>query len=374
MSRNRTSLTSQVQHRRFVTATATLFVLGAAMTAKTTDAFVCNAAGTRSHHHVASSTTSSLHYSPMPDIADMKAGDMKHELESYGIPTNTMFDKRDFEAALLDARRDYEQTLKDCMGNTPFSGSPKKKKYNAEGYEESENDFTSVDTSTDSFTNKSGSSQQKKKTIPYDRTNPSHFHERERMWDIGSDYKHADPDTSPFDPTQARSHYHPRDPYYRQSQGNRGAHVGVGVETDPLFAHEEQYAYAGGPRPGRGPPPPPPPHAHDYGRERRHHGAPPPPPPNADRRPREPQYNDPAVQMKYHQALQESYCMKVEDLQKELNGRGISTKYCFTLRDFCIEYAKALAEGKTSSNIKDDDYDPSYRDVVMEPYDPTSFF
>jgi hypothetical protein len=51
----------------------------------------------------------------MPDITTMKAGDMRLELESYGINTKTMFDKRDFELALLEARRDYKQTLQDCV-------------------------------------------------------------------------------------------------------------------------------------------------------------------------------------------------------------------------------------------------------------------
>ena len=79
--------------------------------------------------------------------------------------------------------------------------------------------------------------------------------------------------------------------------------------------------------------------------------------------------------MKYHAALEQSYTMKVEDLQRELNERGISTKYCMVLADFCVEYAKAVAEGKEkNSSVHDDDYDPSYRDVVMEPYDPNKFF
>lgn len=84
--------------------------------------------------------------------------------------------------------------------------------------------------------------------------------------------------------------------------------------------------------------------------------------------------------MKYHQALEASYSLKVDELQKELNDRGISTKYCMVLADFCIEYAKAIAEGmekkqQVDLDLDDDeDYDPSYRDVVMEPYDPNKFF
>ncbi|KAL3918654.1 MAG: hypothetical protein SGILL_004134 [Bacillariaceae sp.] len=368
---------SSSNNRRF--AMATLVLGAAAMTVKPAEAFVCPRTTTVSAS--VKTTSSSLKYSPMPDVSGMKAGDMKHELESYGIPTNTMFDKRDFEDALLSARRDYEQTLKDCMSSTPFSGSPKKskpKKYNSDGYEESENDFTSVDTSTDSFTNANSSYQDKKKTIPYDRSNPSHFHERERMWDIGSDYTHGNHkkvNVDPFDPTQARSHYHPRDPYYQQGGGNGSGSSssssfhgrGAGVETDPLFAHEEQYAYAGG-NPHRGPghyqEAPPRQHVHRHG----------PPPPHGNRRQHSPEYSDPAVQMKYQAALEGSYKMTVSDLQKELNERGISTKYCFSMQDFCVEYAKAMAEEKNSDSIQEDDYDPSYRDVVMEPYDASNAF
>jgi hypothetical protein len=356
---------SHQQHYRrtnFIVLTTSLFVLSAAVMVvlpTSSEAFVNTACPT--------ARPSALHYSPMPDVADMRAAEMKTELESYGINTKTMFDKRDFEEALLNARRDYEQTLKDCMSNTPFSGSKKKSSSTV--------DNGIHDTSTDSFTN--AASREKKKTVNYDRTNPSHFHERERMWDMGS---RNGPDPIDSFETDPRSHYHPRDPYAAGFSGRRRS---VGVETDPLFAHEAQYAYGGRGRPGRGPPPPPP-HAHDYapphtGR-RVYNGAPPPPPPppprNGHRR-TEPQYNDPATQMKYHEALQTSYTMKVEDLQKELNERGISTKYCFTLADFCVEYAKATAEGKekkAAATVEDEDYDPSYRDVVMEPYDPNKFF
>lgn len=83
---------------------------------------------------------------------------------------------------------------------------------------------------------------------------------------------------------------------------------------------------------------------------------------------------DPAVQMKYHEALEQSFGMKLEDLQKELNSRGISTKYCMVLADFCIQYAKAIAENKPKTDQVqlggeddgDHDYDPSYRDVVCQ--------
>jgi len=84
--------------------------------------------------------------------------------------------------------------------------------------------------------------------------------------------------------------------------------------------------------------------------------------------------------MKYQQALQDAYAMKVEDLQYELNCRGISTRKCMIVKDFCIEYAKAVAENRqkvaetpSAESIHDDDdedeYDPEYKDVVMQKYD-----
>ena len=366
----------------------------------------------------------------MPDIESMKATEMKHELESYGINTKTMFDKHDFERALLQARRDYEQMLKDCMMST----SSKKE------------------------------SSKKKKTYTYDRTNPSHFHEQERMWDLGSNdyqgsgFSHPPPPHDPFvggpfpDMSSVSSPYEQDvivvedddedidtdayreghdDPFAyargdtqrqrqqrkRQQQqqqrnshhagvgvGGRRPHRGIGIETDPLFDHEAQYAYRGpngrrranfdsvimedehyqDPYSGVG----------GESRRRRYHPSDDDtvrPPPNPRRNScQEPQYNDPAIQMKYHEAFQKSTKMKVSELQRELNIRGISTKYCMVLADFCIEYSKAIAEEilpiletkqeeqqeKESSSLfdDDDDYDPTYRDVVMEPYDPNKFF
>ncbi|KAG7351639.1 hypothetical protein IV203_028409 [Nitzschia inconspicua] len=319
----------------------------------------------------------------MPDISEMKAGEMKNELESYGINTKTMFDKRDFEAALMEARRDYEQTLKDCMSNSQAYEDKKNKKKQQQQEQEQQSEPTTTGTSTTSTT--ANGSTSSKKTYTYDRTNPSHFHEQERMWDMNSDYQARNaqpggfrPEPDPVGPRRPRNFYDAMNdgPYaagYAYSGRPPPPPRGGGVETDPLFDHEAQYAHRGAGGRRRRPPP-------------AGWGPPPPPPPPRDaRRPRDPhpQYNDPAVQMKYHQALESSYTMKVDQLQKELNDRGISTKYCMVLGDFCIEYAKAIAENKPKKETNqsnngsfegDDDYDPSYRDVVMEPYDPNKFF
>jgi hypothetical protein len=295
----------------------------------------------------------------MPDVATMKAMEMREELESYGINTKTMFDKRDFEKALLDARRDYEQTIKDCM-------------HSAQAYTEKE---------------KKKKTTAKKKTVNYDRTNPDHFHEREQMWNMDSDYRHADPDVVGPNRHRPGGGTHPYDDPYAYGGGRGRGHMGV--EEDPLFAHEAQYAYGGGVRPGPGPGPRGGPRPGPRRRYYRPQDAPPPPPPphggaagpagptGGTRREPHPQYSDPAMQMRYHQALDRSYVMKVDELQRELNERGISTKYCFVFADFCVAYAKAVAEDKPKTKRVDDpfdgdaDYDPSYRDVVMERYDPT---
>jgi len=91
----------------------------------------------------------------------------------------------------------------------------------------------------------------------------------------------------------------------------------------------------------------------------------------------------------------EAHNMKVEDLQRELNTRGVSTKYCMVFKDCCHEYAEAIADNKQNkvvikviwfSNVDDNDddddnndesstfgdvydYDPLYRDVFMQKYD-----
>jgi hypothetical protein len=352
----------------------------------------CSSTTTILQYSSSDATTSTATTTAMPDITTMKAGDMRLELESYGISTKTLFDKRDFEAALLEARRDYKQTLQDCMSNS--QAYEKKKKERQQQQQQQNNSASSSSSSASSSTNN------KKKSYAYDRTNPSHFQEQERMWDMSSSanehhhYHHARnnvggsyrPDPDPVGP---RRYGGGGGPYYDHPHaardgsdfGSRGF-GGTGVQTDPLFDHEAQYTH--GPRRRRrqaewGPhPPPPPPHGDfrnpDHDRSRR--------PSSSRHRQRHPEYNDPAVQMKYHQALEQSFGMKVEELQKELNARGISTQYCMVLADFCIQYAKAIAENKPKTDHvqldeeddSDHDYDPSYRDVVMEPYDPNKFF
>jgi predicted HTH domain antitoxin len=46
----------------------------------------------------------------LPDVSEMKASEMKRELETYGISLKSLFDKKDFEKALQEARLQREQT------------------------------------------------------------------------------------------------------------------------------------------------------------------------------------------------------------------------------------------------------------------------
>jgi hypothetical protein len=325
-------------------------------------------------------TTSTVTTMSMPDITTMKAGDMRVELESYGICTKTMFDKHDFAAALLEARRDYQQTLQDCMSNS--QAYEKKKKERQQQQQQQQNKASS--------TSSSSNSNNRKKSYNYDRTNPSHFQEQERMWNMyasGNEYRQQArpnvggryrPDPDPVGPRRqgGRGSYYSH-PYDSDGGSGTRGFGGAGVVTDPMFDHEAQYAYGSGRRRRAewGPHSSP----HDYFRNDVHDRN---PSSQQKRRQQHPEYNDPAVQMKYHQALEQSFGMKVEELQKELNARGISTQYCMVLADFRVQYAKAIAENKPMTDqvqlgVEDDsdhDYDPSYRDVVVEPYDPTKLF
>eukprot|EP00533_Pseudo-nitzschia_delicatissima_P001645 CAMPEP_0116080780 /NCGR_PEP_ID=MMETSP0327-20121206/1858_1 /TAXON_ID=44447 /ORGANISM="Pseudo-nitzschia delicatissima, Strain B596" /LENGTH=287 /DNA_ID=CAMNT_0003571495 /DNA_START=214 /DNA_END=1077 /DNA_ORIENTATION=+ len=284
----------------------------------------------------------------MPDVTSMKAKDMRQELESYGIKTHNFFDKREFEQALIEARRNYEQTLNDVMSST----RPKEKK-----------------------------TQARRKTVNYDRS--QHRDERIYSSDVndqpGQGTRYAEEQFHRQQTKQRRRTHYQAEPnpvgnfqrdFETYPNVNTGPQGGGGrrrpgndwFEQDPLYDHEKQAN-------GRD---------EHFARGREEHfeeeytvGG--------NREPRV-TYDDPAKEMKYQAALQYAYNMKVEDLQRELNCRGISTKYCMIVKDFCIEYAKAVVEGK-EKNVEDpdentfgeddEDYDPAYRDVVMQKYDPS---
>ena len=71
--------------------------------------------------------------------------------------------------------------------------------------------------------------------------------------------------------------------------------------------------------------------------------------------------------------------LKVGELKKKLQGMGISTKSFFEKYEFVKAYAEAVVDGvgtgasgagKGSSTVNEEPYDSSYRDVVMQKFDP----
>lgn len=71
---------------------------------------------------------------------------------------------------------------------------------------------------------------------------------------------------------------------------------------------------------------------------------------------------------------------KVGELKKELQDMGISTKSFFEKSEFVQAYAEAMVDGPPKSRAgssrrqaspqQEEKYDPSYRDVVMQKFDP----
>lgn len=68
---------------------------------------------------------------------------------------------------------------------------------------------------------------------------------------------------------------------------------------------------------------------------------------------------------------------KVGELKKELEAMGISTKSFFEKTEFVQAYAEAMVDGPPKQKAgrrrqaqEEEKYDPSYRDVVMQKFDP----
>jgi hypothetical protein len=298
----------------------------------------------RSHRQMQSLHT--LFYA-MPDITTMKAMEMKQELESYGISTKSLFDKRDFEQALMEARNDYEATLNDVMGQGTTTN---KKKNNTQQQKVHVNGAGRSAWSTDdpySTTYRSSSTSSRSSPFGGDgrnaggRSSSSYHHDYKSgsMWDHASPIE-EDPlnayDQQNYDfHSEFNQHfqYHPNDPAARKQQQKREKERA----NDWTYRSDAARAAA----------------AAQY-------------------------YSDPALQVKYQHALEEAKKMSVAELQDALNERGISTKFCIVMADFRHEYAMAIVENKPKLDKKtvedDEDYDPSYKDVVMERYDPAKMF
>lgn len=329
----------------------------------------------------------------MPDIGNMKAMEMKAELESYGISTKSLFDKRDFERALVEARTDYEQTLQDVMGQQPPRGGPSmNSRYHYQQQQQHEqvhvNDGGGGGSDGGRYAGGSGSRSSSSSSngrstwsTGGDDTASSYANDYAANQAAGADSAGPSPfDNGPHHRRRGGRNGPQQSPsgkqtyYHNYKAGSMWDHVSP-IEEDPLSAYDRQnFDFT------------------EFGQHFQYH----PNDPAARkqrqkrdeerardwtyrgdyRRPPGHQYmDDPAREMKYQQALEEAKMMNVADLQEALNARGISTKFCFVLADFQHEYAVAVAENKhkrpdTSKDVDDEDYDPSYRDVVMERYDP----
>jgi len=110
------------------------------------------------------SSSSLLWYTESPEdslLSKMKSPDMKKELESYGISTKSMFDKKEFETALKEARRkgDLEDKRKTKVTTTNTSSTTTNKKHFKQEV------ATSSDSSAEKGKNKDKTQEKKKSSI-----------------------------------------------------------------------------------------------------------------------------------------------------------------------------------------------------------------
>jgi len=111
------------------------------------------------------SSSSLLWYAESPEdslLSEMKSPDMKMELESYGISTKSMFDKKEFETALQEARRrkgGLEDKRKTKVTTTNTSSTVTKKKHFKQEV------ATSSDSSAEKGKNKNKTREKKKSSI-----------------------------------------------------------------------------------------------------------------------------------------------------------------------------------------------------------------
>ena len=71
--------------------------------------------------------------------------------------------------------------------------------------------------------------------------------------------------------------------------------------------------------------------------------------------------------------------MRIGDLRKELEALGVSTKSFFEKTEFVKAYAEAFVDGVKSATVNNarskssastnEQFDPSYRDVIMQKFD-----
>ena len=66
--------------------------------------------------------------------------------------------------------------------------------------------------------------------------------------------------------------------------------------------------------------------------------------------------------------------MRVSELKQKLKEMGVNTKSFFEKTEFVRAYAEAVVDGVGGARAapREEDYDPSYRDVVVQKFDPQS--
>lgn len=85
-------------------------------------------------------------------------------------------------------------------------------------------------------------------------------------------------------------------------------------------------------------------------------------------------------QEKIEKELNKAKSMKVGELKKALQDMGISTKSFFEKTEFVKAYAEAMIDGPpkekagTRARPQSQEYDPSYRDVVMRKLDARDLY
>ena len=80
---------------------------------------------------------------------------------------------------------------------------------------------------------------------------------------------------------------------------------------------------------------------------------------------------------RYKLVLEEGRTMKLSSLKKELSNRGISTSSFFEKSDLVKAYANAIADHVKVNTVNtscrnDEIFDPSYRNVIMHAFDPST--
>jgi len=244
------------------------------------------------------STILSYADTPEDSLPNMKASEMKKELESFGISTKSMFDRKEFEKALIEARLD----------------DLKKRRKSKLTNEKDKKETTSVDSSETDTTSMWGKTKKKKE---------KNDDFREKM---SSTWKNV-----------ASTAKNVLETHKKKSSDNSSS-------KEKSTSSKKKSA-----------------------RQRR-----------------------------FELAMEEGRAMKLSDLKNELTDRGISITSFFEKSDLIDAYANAIAENvkkleyetkndkkssrgkkkntkKKSSNYRNNEnFDPSYKDVVMHAFDPSS--